>query len=124
MNKFKYLILIISSLSVLLMAAAPAPQIIDEQPDKIPHNITTTGQTSNYFTNKMVYFNPQTLVYEAPKLQLNMAATAKISTTPRNQIKSGYFKPCSTCSTTYQWAVVEVMFPAPGKCRWTYTYDN
>ena len=124
MKKINYLILIISSLSVLLMAAAPAPQIGDEQPDKIPQYLTITGQTSDYYTNKMVYFNPQTLVYEAPKLQVNMAATAKISTTPRNQIKSGYFKPCSSCSTTYQWAVVEVMVPAPGKCRWMYTYDN
>jgi len=124
MNKRKYLILIISSLSLLLMAAAPVPKISDKQPEKIPQYLTINGQTSKYLTNKLVYFNPQTLVFEAPKLRVNMAATAKISTTPRNQIKSGYFKPCSSCSTTYQWAIVEVMVPPPGKCRWTYTYDN
>ena len=106
------------------MAAAPSPIITTEQPDKIPQNRTIPGQTSDYYLNKVLYFNPSTLVYDSPKLTINRTATAKISTTPRNQIKTGYFKPCSTCSTTYKWAVVEVMVPPPGKCRWTYTYDH
>jgi hypothetical protein len=124
MKEREYFILLISLLSLLLMAAVPVSHSGDEQPDILPQYSTIDGHASKYFTNKLVYFNPQTLVYEAPKLRLNMAATAKVSTTPRNQIKSGFFKPCSSCSTTYQWAIVEVMVPAPGKCRWTYTYDN
>ena len=124
MNKIIFLIVIAISLSVLLMAAVPAPIIRLEQPDKDPQYIVNYHNSNNHFVNKIVYFNPETLVYESPKLKVNASVTAVVSSIPRNQIKSGYFKPCSTCSTTYHWAVVEVMVPPPGKCRWTYTYDH
>ena len=124
MRKLVLYILIITSLSALLISAAPSPILQSEQPDKTPQDLSISGQFSVYFVNKIIYFNPKTLVFESPKLSVNRTVTAKINTTPRNQIKSGYFKPCNTCSTTYQWGLVEVMVPPPGKCRWTYTYDH
>lgn len=124
MNKNIHFFLILIAFSVFLIAAVPTPVNEDVDPDKYPHSAYNVAQTTSHFTNKIINFNPNKLVLETPIRRVNMAEAAKVQTTPRNEIKSGYFKPCDSCSLKYRWAIVEVQFPGQGLCRWTYTYDD